>query len=129
MADLTATEIREHIETDLGDDALNRFLADAYGAIKKRVGVEGEQTVVIYTRGSDRYLMLPRPINVAADIDSIIERLGATEVTLETTDWRWLGGRTLERLSGSSEPTLWGWNFSVDEDVPFQTVVTYTPRV
>jgi len=128
---LTADNLREHIETDRSDTALERLLQDACDSVTARIGPEGEQEVVLKARGSDQFIFLPRPITVAGDIDSIVERLGNTELTLETTDWRWLGGRRLERvISGTiPAPTVWGWNFtSMDGDVEFQVVITYTPK-
>lgn len=115
-----AATLREHIETDLGDDALGRLIADAYAFCDLRVGPAGAQSVVI--PAGDRFLMLPRPVASADDV-AIVERFGTEEAALvEGTDWRWLGGRTLERLSGGSV-VFWGYAYGAGD-----IVVTYTPK-
>lgn len=119
---VTADIIHEHIETDLGDDAIDRLIDDAVAAIDERVGTTAEQTVTL--RGGDRYIFLPQPITDAADISEIVERHGASEFTLDTDDWRWIGGRQVERLGSNDSPTWWGWVSGFACDI----VVTYTPR-
>ena len=108
---ITHDDLKEHVETDLDDDALDRLITDAQASIDDRIGPEGAQTIVLGNVGGDRYLFLPRPISSSADIASITERWGAVERALASDEWRWLGGRQLERLigSGSTAGTLWGW--------------------
>lgn len=117
---ITNTELREHVETDLGDDALDRLIADAYAYCVERVGAAGEQTIVLHA--GERYLVLPFSIAAAADLD-ISERYNdQTTVLVEGTDWRWLGGRLVERLSGGSI-TVWGHAYGAGD-----VLVTYTPK-
>lgn len=121
-----ATIIHEHIESDLSDDAIARLIADAVDAIDDRISTTGEQTVVL--RGGDRYIFVPRPIGDRSDVTEIIERWGATEATLTDEQWRWNGGRTLERLIGTGNiaPTVWGWGLGSYQTI--DVVVTYTPK-
>jgi len=130
MANLDLAALRAHLETDLTDTPLQLLLDDSYAAIENRIGPEGEQTVTLSIRSTTRYVRLPRPIVDAADISEIIQRWGNSEETLETDEWRWVSGRTIERLvgSGNGDWVLWGWNFVHEEDVHFDLIVTYTPK-
>lgn len=116
---IDAAALREHIETDLGDDALDRLIADAYAFCEERAGKQGEQAVVL--DGGERYLMLPFPISDTGDIE-IVERIGDEETTVDPSDWRWNGGRTLERLNGG-DLVFWGYAHPGGD-----VVVTYTPK-
>lgn len=123
--------LRTHLETDLSDEALERLMHDACDAITDRVGSLEQNQIVLRTFSSDRYLFLPKPIDSDEDIESITYRLGNSELVLAETDWRWIGGRMIERLTGGGESvaTSWGWNFvSSSGDVEFNTVVVYTPK-
>src|SRR5690242_17886218 len=103
---IDAAAFRTHFETDLSDAALGRLLNDAYALLTTRYGAQGAQTVVL--RSDDRYLVLPQPISSADDIDTIVERQASTDTTLTADEWRWNGGRILERLT-SGNPTFWGF--------------------
>lgn len=117
---IEVADLREHAETDLGDDALERLLQDAYDFCDERVGPLGEQTIVL--DGRERWLILPRAV-ADADFVTISERFGdqTTELVLDT-DWRWNGGRIVERLSGGSV-VFWGHEYGGGD-----VVVTYTPK-
>jgi hypothetical protein len=109
--------LREHIETDLGDDALGRLLADAEAAIADRAGVAAENTIRIQA-GRDRFLILPYAIGGDDAIDSIVEVIDGVDVTLDVSDWKWWGGRTLERLyTGDNARSAW-WS---------EVAITFTP--
>lgn len=120
--------LHELIETDVADDALLFLIQDACAAISDRIGEDGERTTTLKILASENEVYLPRPISGPDSIASIVERLQYIELTLDSTDWRWIGGRTLQRLvgNGNTNPTFWGWNFS-DVDVEFELIVTYTP--
>lgn len=117
---ITSAHLQDHVETDLEPGVLKRLIDDAYAYIADRVGPQGEQTVVM--PAGERYLMLPQPIASEDDV-SISERFGdRTTVLVEGTDWRWLGGRRLERLSGGTV-VFWGHEYGVGD-----VLVTYTPK-
>ena len=116
---ITKTELRTHVETDLADAAVDRLLADAYAFCAERVPT-GEQTIVL--GAGVRYLVLPAPVATAGDLE-FSERFGdQTTLLVQDTDWRWVSGRIVERLSGGSL-VLWGYAYG-DGDV----LVTYTPK-
>lgn len=110
---IDADALREHVETDLADPALDRLIADAYDAIAVHVGPADAGQVDRYA-GGDRFLFLSTPIADDADIDSIVEDHGGdTTTTLDPSDWRWWpGSMRLERLgtgpngAGAWAPTV-----------------------
>lgn len=105
MAILTVSELREHVNTDLGDDALQRLLDAAEWAIVNRAGAVGARTEI----ASGGYLFLPlsRP---AASITSVVETVGGSDTTLATDDYLiGLGEMLVERLStGTNSRSSWG---------------------
>lgn len=111
---LTVNELREHVTTDLGDDALQRLLDAAEEAIVARAGAPGVRTEL--AAGGYRFLTLGRP---AASITSVVETVGESDTTLATDDYQigW-GEMVLERLrTGTNPRSRWG----------DQTSVVYTP--
>lgn len=118
---ITASSFKTYFQTDLADAVLTAYIDDATDFCVERAGPQGEQTVVLQSEG--RYLVLPKAIAAAADVSEIIERQADTTNTLTTADWRWNGGRILERLT-SGNPDFWGTTFGFACDV----VVTYTPK-
>lgn len=118
MATVTIEELRQHIETDLVDGALERLLDGAVFDVESRFGSDAAQT--IERDGCDkRYISLPRP---ASGVTSVVEKdeYRNTLATLDTTDYvlRY-GGRMLERLNGGTNARGWGWAPLV--------VITFTP--
>lgn len=120
MALLTATEIREHVDTDLGDTALDRLLADADAEIVRRYGAHTANQVETFTPPPGSVtLQVDRPIS---SIVSIVETeetdIGESDVTLAASDYEIMRERTIRRVSGGlHSSTTWG---SI-------VVVTYTP--
>jgi hypothetical protein len=95
---LTVDELREHVSSELGDDALQRLLDDAEAAILAYAGAAGDVTELI--DGGFARLALSRP---AVSITSITERQGTTDTTLATDDYRIRAqGYVLERLTGGT---------------------------
>ena len=116
---MTVEELRDHVETDLTDEALQALLDDAVDEIIGRFGDDGNVTRVMY--GAGPYLTLRRP---AATVTSIVEanRQRTPLLTLVPGDYALMhGGRTIERLSGAS-----GYVGYVGGWAPVVTVV-YTP--
>lgn len=95
MSDLTVSEFREHFETDLPDDAIQRVIDSVEDEVTKMAGPVGQHTYVL--NGGGKYLFfLNGPI---LSIDSIEETVGDTVTTLDATDYRLVdGGYYAERL-------------------------------
>ena len=116
---LVADEIREHVETDLGDDALNRIIDAQEAEIIDRLGPLLSQTYTfnaeLYNQpvdgvenisSGDRLMFLPRR---ATSITSIVERYGETDYALASDDYHLANnGVTVERLSlGTNGSSQW----------------------
>lgn len=114
MAILTIAQLREHIETSLGDDALQRLLNAAEEAIVARAGAPGARAIL--TGGGYRFISLPRP---ASAISSITETRYDTTTTLAVDDYDLLpDGYLIERLTTGTNPRS-TWYGTVE--------VTFTP--
>ncbi len=115
MALLTAKEIREQVQTDLSDAALQKI----YDAELKRIEVKvGKNTAVVETKFAlglvDTYTQ--RPIGT---INSIGERqtAAAAQVTLSSDDYRLFGPRGLRRLdTGTNGASFWGSEIVINYD-------------
>ncbi len=115
MALLTAKEIREQVQTDLSDAALQKI----YDAELKRIEVKvGKNTAVVETKFAlglvDTFTQ--RPIGT---INSIAERQTpeATQVTLSSDDYRLFGPRGLRRLdTGTNGASFWGSEVVINYD-------------
>jgi hypothetical protein len=120
MALLTVSELREHVDTDLGDTALARLLADADAEIVRRYGAHVADIVEVFTPppGSTT-IHLSRDLSA---VDSIVEvrddGIGEATLTLDTDDYSLLRPRTIRRLTGGS--------YSATSWAPIVTV-TYAP--
>lgn len=104
MTLLTVDELREHVTTSLGDDALQRLLDDAEAAITAYAG-DVASAVEIVSGGSPS-LTVGRPIE---SITSVRERDGwQTPTTLATDDYEQLGAFVLSRLRyGPNSASHW----------------------
>ena len=108
---LSVSELREHVNTDLGDDALQRLLDAAEWAIVNRAGATGARTEI--ASGGYRFIVLARP---AASISSVVETagwsdsVGASDITLAADDYLVGAGEMLiERLiTGTNQRSVWG---------------------
>jgi hypothetical protein len=100
MAILTVDEVREHVVTQLGDDALQRLLDAAEYLIVERAGPAGARTEVL--AGGYRLISVSRPIDTAQAI-AITERSpygDDTVTTLQANDFLiHSGGMLIERLT------------------------------
>ena len=122
---LTVTELREHIETDLINDALERYNDDVDSDIILRYGPVATETEIFdinpddYPSGRDKFLSLKRK---ATSITSITEQvLNDTPDTLDASDFQLLEERRLERLdTGIAPRNLWGQRVTV-VSVPVDT--------
>lgn len=113
---LTFAEVREHVDTDLSDAALQRLIDAAYTAIEEAAGPEGERTEI--HRGLGRFVHLHQ---TAGTVSIVTELRGTTTETLVAgTDFRVrFSGRALERLT-DGQPFWRRWGREV--------TVTYTPK-
>lgn len=117
MTILTAAELREHIETDLGDDAVNRLAGGAEAIIVGAVGAVASH--VDYLDGGDRELFTTRAV---ATITTIKERdyPDDAQVALSANDYLSRGKFRIIRLREGDNPRLW-WAPMVE--------VTYVPDI
>lgn len=118
MALLTVEELREHVNSDLSDDALTRLMEAAESAIIARAGATGERTQII--GGGNRFIALARPLDPSETI-TVTEQTpyGSTVTTLVAGDFLVRdGGMLLERISTSDNPRSRWFGY---------VTVTYTP--
>jgi hypothetical protein len=107
VAILTVEQLREHIESPLEDDALQRLLDGTEDLIVRHAGASGSITELL--GGSGAYLTTSRPIS---SVTSIVERHGETDaVTLAADDYRLInaGGYVIQRRSGGTN-SRYLWN-------------------
>lgn len=110
---LTVDQLREHVTSGLGDDALQRLLDAAYVAIAARIGASGTRTELAF--GGFRTIALGRP---ASSVTGVTETVGTTTTTLNANDYRLRPDTyTVERLSTGTN-SRWAWAGAVE--------VTYT---
>lgn len=109
MALLTPPQLRQHVETDLPDAALQRILDAEEAEIVRRYGAHATATELV--AGGKRSLVLQRP---AASVTSVTEVvagwIGETSTVLAPDDYRlWFGNLMLERLGTGTNPRdRWG---------------------
>lgn len=112
---ITVDALRDHVETDLADDALGRLIDDADAEIVRRFGPHnGERVEAQHLSYPTKLIFLPRPASAVA---SITEESGAEGATVETVaDSKYSledGGRSIRRKDAN-------WKRVVN--------VTYTPE-
>ncbi len=107
MALLTVAELRQHLETDLSDQALQRLLDDADAAVVRHYGPHPPGPAVETHIGGSKYVFLRQQ---AAAVQSITETVRGVTTVLASNDYRVLGGgRYLERLTSGPNPRVyWG---------------------
>lgn len=109
MALLTVDEVRDHVETSIVDDALERLIDNADQEIIDRLGALASQTEVLEGEGLE-FLHLHRR---ASSITSAVERILETNYTLASTDYLLLNdGYRIQRLQGTNFPAVL-WNGKV----------------
>ena len=109
MAILTPTQLRQHIETDLADAALQRLADGIEELIEREGGGTTDETENFnewgFPRGRNRIIYTARPIS---SITSIKERDDPDDAgtTIATDDFRKEGNRALVRLQDGTNPRL-----------------------
>lgn len=115
MSLLTPAQIREHVETDLADPAIERLIADAESEIVARCGAHDSQTDLfrtgdprVFPSGVDLFIFPSRPVGQVVSITE--EERDGTSTVLAEDDYRILdGGRRIERLQNGTHPRArWG---------------------
>lgn len=120
MGLITVDQLREHIETDVTDAGLQRYLDDADAEIVQRYGPHTGTVTEYFTPGAgDVFIFTSRRIGT---ITSIVETSrgynGDEDVTLTALDYVKEGQRQLRRLTGGdNEASYWA----------SRVRVTYTP--
>jgi hypothetical protein len=122
MALITASTVREHMDTDLEDTALERLIDDADADIVARFGAHTAAITERFTPGpSDVYLFTQRRISSITSItESYTGVVGETTDTLTTDDYQLEGGTQIRRREAGE--------FSRSSWAPRVTVV-YVPVV
>jgi len=121
MSTLTVAELRQHLETDFADDALQLLIDDAEKEIIKRHGELNTETDTKTGETLATALFLKRK---AESISTVVEEIksgdGYEETTLSSNDYKLrYGGRQIERLASGDNPRrTWG-------DV---VTIIYTPK-
>jgi len=107
MSDLTVVALRAHLETDLEDAALQRFIDDAESEVIRRYGERSTQTDTFTGEILATALFLSRKATV---ITTVVEEVAGTETTLASDDYRLrYEGRQIQRLATGTNPrTTWG---------------------
>lgn len=115
MSLVTPDMLKEHVETDLSAEALQRVIDGVEADITVRAGVQGAD-VTERISGRDKFLFLAQAAQVIGTVNEISY---GTTTALSADDYQiWNGGWQLERLStGTHGARYWG---NVVE-------VTYTP--
>lgn len=131
MSLLTVTELREHFETDLKDEAIQRLIDDAEDEIEQKIGQLQTQSEYIRDVGICTLLFLRRK---ASSISTVVEEVKVADGSYETTtlssdDYRLVSDMQIERLADGTNPrTLWGDNVSLvyipKDDASRRKVVT-----
>jgi hypothetical protein len=111
MSYLTVAKLRDHVETDLLDDALQRLIDDAEQSIVNKVGELTSETDFVNNSGGANRLFLKR---MAASITTVVEELEEvpgtfTAMTLAEDDYQLVDHNQVVRLSDGTNPRArWG---------------------
>lgn len=118
MTILTATQLREHIETDLSDDALTRLASAAESLILDVTGSLTSQVDTLRTQ-AEQTLFTTRGV---LTITTIKERdfPDDDQTTLSSDDFRLVSGYMVKRLRQGTNPRIF-WAAEVE--------VTYAPDI
>lgn len=124
MALLTTAQVREHIETDLKDDALTRLIEDADAQIVEVAGELNTETDTKIDEVLANALFLNRR---ASSITTVVEEVKQGDgsyysTTLAADDYTLRSeGRIIERLATGTNPrTTWGDTVTITY-VPYDT--------
>lgn len=106
---LTLDEVRQHVETGIVDDALERLLVEAVAQVEGRFGTDAQRTERYF--GGNQYIRLQRPAQSIVSVAELNEQRYPL-YTLVATDYDLLNnGRTIQRLTRN---TVWYWRYWAD---------------
>jgi len=106
---LSAAALRDHVETDLANDVLQRILDAEESEIIRRYGAHATQVDTL--PGGHEWLILRR---TPSSFSTVVEVVATTSTTLATTDYRHWGGGRLQRLNdGTNQRSTWGERVTV----------------
>ena len=104
MTLMTLPEVRQNVETDLEDDALQRVMDGVEQDIDQQFGAVASQ--VDDLEGGLKSLFATRPIS---SITTIVETVGTTETTLAADDYKLRHNSQIDRLNtGTNSRIRWG---------------------
>lgn len=104
MGLMTLVEMRQNVETGLGDDALQRIIDGAEQEIDQQLGAAVSQ--VDDMEGLVYSIYTTRPV---ASITTIVETVGTTDTTLASSDYRLRHNSQIDRLNtGANSRNKWG---------------------
>jgi hypothetical protein len=96
---LTVEELREHVNSGLSDEALQRLLDASWEEIVARAGDGEPRTEILF--GGSRFITTHFPI---ASIGSVSETRGDTVTTLQADDYLHRSQYVIQRLSTGTNP-------------------------
>jgi hypothetical protein len=100
---MTVSQIREHLETDLTDEALQRILNAEEAEIVQRYGAHATATEML--PGDGEWLVLERTLST---ITSVTEIADSVSTVLATNDYRiWPKGKLERLVTGTNPRTYW----------------------
>ena len=110
MGLLTQAELKQHVETDLDQAALQRLMDDAEAEIIKRFGAHGDKTSTQIIEDLEGRAASIFPYRPETTIVSVTEyEIDGTETVLALNDYRiWHGGREISRrIDGTNPRGVW----------------------
>lgn len=109
---LSNAEVKQHVETDLVDDAVTRLNDDADATVIDRFGpldTDMEQFFVDsrdYPNGRDKFINLSRkPASIATITEQFFDN---TPTTLSADDYELVGSQLRRLDTGTNPGTVWG---------------------
>lgn len=103
---LTVEQIRQHVSSDLGDEALQRLLDSAEADIVSVVGAAG--SVIEYHDGGLTYITLGRRVDPDSPVTITESWDSTTPVVVDDDDWRLSNdGRAIRRIDTGTNPRLY----------------------
>lgn len=121
---LSLSDIREHVETGLVDDALARLLVDATEEVEARFGTDANVTEILAPGGST--IILKRRASAIVSVD-LLDSSGASYQTLGASEYRLRSGRILDRMSGGTTGYDWVREYDAPGYGSTEVKVVYTP--
>ena len=110
---ITVADLREHVETDLPESAIQRLIDDADQFVVDTYGAHGPatQTDDLYVDSGSEYVFPTRPVDAITTVTEYTSE--TTSKVLDPTDYRLgHGSQSLLRLRNGSNPAV-GWGYRV----------------